>query len=75
MAGSGSSCWLVCVGVGALGLGSALGLGALGWMWCGALGYWGGGSRCGSTGREVLVLVFLCVCKIIEKSFLDRVAY
>jgi hypothetical protein len=44
-------------------------------VWHGACECWGGGSRCGSTGREVLVLVFLCVWRTIEKSFRERVAY
>jgi hypothetical protein len=33
------------------------------------------GSRCGSIGRDAWVLVLRCVLRIIEKSFLERVAY
>ena len=52
----------------------------LGWGWegntaCELKGSCGGGSRCGSIGREALVLVFRCVCRTKEKSFRDRVAY
>jgi hypothetical protein len=37
--------------------------------------YVGIGSRCGSIGREVLVLVLRCVWRMREKSFRERVAY
>ncbi len=63
--------------LGALELGLELGLV---WGWegnaaCGLKDACGRGSRCGSIGREGLVLVFRCVCRTIEKSFRERVAY
>ena len=50
------------------------------WGWEGNNSCWlkdacGLGSRCGSIGREALVLVFRCVCRTKENSFRERVAY
>ncbi len=75
--GFGVDGWVALGWVGALELELELGLV---WEWegnaacCGKYAC-GGGSRCGSIGREALVLVFRCVCSIIEKSFRERVVY
>ena len=68
--GFGVDGWVTLGWVGALELELEL---ELVWEWEGKYAC-GGGSRCGSIGREALVLVFRCVCSIIEKSFRERVA-